>query len=55
MKYITFHRSNTFISNPKLKFIKTQENVKQHPEAKILLFENYSHSSPKNNRIYSRK
>ena len=45
---------NTFISNVKLKLVKNQANAKQHPEAKLLLFENYSHSSStissKNNR-----
>ena len=34
-------------------------NAKQHPEAEILLFENYSNSpstlSPKDNRSFSRK
>ena len=36
---------------------KNQANAKQHPEDELLLFENYSHSSPtlssKNNRTYS--
>ena len=34
-------------------------NAKQHPEAELLLFENYSHSSSmfssKNNRTHSKK
>ena len=34
---------------------KNQVNVKQHPEAEILLFENHSHSSCENNKMYSRK
>ena len=51
--------SNTFISNVRLKLAKIQANAKQHPEAELFLFENYSHSSStllsKNNRIYSKK
>ena len=38
---------------------KNQANAKQNPEAELLLFENYSHSSStlssKNNRTYSKK
>ena len=38
---------------------KNQAKAKQHPEAELLLFENYSHSSStlssKNNRTYSKK
>ena len=49
-----FFISNTFISNDRLKLAKKQANAKQHPEAELLLFENYSHSSytllSKNNR-----
>ena len=37
--------SNTFISNARLKLAKNQANAKQHPEAKLLSLENYSHSS----------
>ena len=52
-----FYISNTSISNARLKLAKNQANAKQHPVAELLLFENYSHSSPtlssKNNRIYS--
>ena len=51
--------SNTFISNARLKLAKNQGNVKQHREAEILLYENYSHSSStlssKSNRTYSKK
>ena len=54
-----FFISNTFISNVKLKLAKNQANFKQHPQAELLLFENYLHSSPtlssKNNRTYSKK
>ena len=52
-----FFIGNAFISNAKLKLRKNQANAKQHPEAELLVFENYSHSSPmlssKNNRRYS--
>ena len=48
-----------FISDARLKFPKNQTNAKQHPQAELLLFENYSHSSStlsfKNNRTYSKK
>ena len=40
--YTLYLISNTFISNARLKMAKTQENAKQHPEAELLLFENYS-------------
>ena len=42
---MVFFTSNTFISNPRLKLAKNPGNAKQHPEAELLLFENYSHSS----------
>ena len=39
-----------------MKLAKNQANDKQHPEAELFLFENYSHSSStlssKNNRTY---
>ena len=48
-----------FISNTMLKLAKIQVNAKQHPEAELQLFENYSHSSStlssKNIRTYSKK
>ena len=54
-----FFISNTFISNAKLKLLKNQANAQQHPEAELLLFENYSDSSPtlssKKNGTYSKK
>ena len=54
-----FFINNTFISNSKLKLTKNKTNAKQHPEAELLLFESYSHSSStlsfKNNRVYSKK
>ena len=37
--------SNTFTSNVRLKLGKDQTNAKQHPEAELLLFENYLLSS----------
>ena len=37
--------SNTFITNNRLKLTKNQARAKQHPEAKLLLFENYLLSS----------
>ena len=36
-----FFISNTFISNGSLKLAKNQANAKQHPEVKLLLFENF--------------
>ena len=57
--FMRFFISNTFISNARLKLAKNQVNAKQHPEAEILLFENYSHYSStlssKNSWIYSTK
>ena len=55
INYTVFFISNTFISNSRLKLTKNQAYAKQHPEAELLLFENYSHSSCENNRAYSRK
>ena len=61
MKYKTtrIFICNTFISNATLKLAKNQANAKHKPEAELLLFENYSHSSStlssKNNRTYSKK
>ena len=47
------------MSHVRLKLAKNQANAKQHPQAELLLFENYSHSSSplsnKNNRTYSKK
>ena len=39
-----FFISNAFISNAGLRLLKNQADVKQHPEAELLLFENYSYS-----------
>ena len=54
-----FFISNTFIINSRLKLTKNLRKVKQHPEAKLLLFENYSLSSftlsSKSNRKKSTK
>ena len=48
----SFYISNTgffykrhFCKQPRLKLAKNQANAKQHPEAELLLLENYSHSS----------
>ena len=53
-----FFYKQHFISNAKMKLAKNQANAKQHPEAELLVFGNYSHSSPglssKNNRTYSK-
>ena len=40
-----FFISNNFISTARLKLAINQANAKQRPETKLLLFENYSHSS----------
>ena len=45
IKIHAFFMSNTFISKARLKLAKNQGNAKQHPEAELLLLENYSHSS----------
>ena len=54
-----FFISNSFISNSRLKLTKNQANAKQHPEAELLTFGNYSDFSftlsTKNNRTYSKK
>ena len=36
-----FFISNTFISNARLKLVKNQGKAKEHPEAELLLLENY--------------
>ena len=54
-----FFISNTFRSNARLKLVKNQGKAKEHPEAELLLLENYSLTSSslssKNNRRYSKK
>ena len=59
LKKKRFLNTHFFVSNARLKFVKTQANAKQHREAQLLLFENYSHSSStlssKNNRTYFEK
>ena len=56
--FTRFFISNTFISKARLKSTKKQANAKQHPDAKLLLFENYSHYSSRlssrNNRTCSK-
>ena len=44
-KNTLFFISNTFISNARLKLAENQAKAKQHSEAKLWLFENYSYSS----------
>ena len=46
-----FFISNTFISNARLKLTKNQANAKQHAEAELLLFGNYSHSSSRHHHL----
>ena len=59
LEHTLYLKSNTFISNSRLKLAKNQANDKQHPEADLFLFENHSHSSStlssKNNWTYSKK
>ena len=43
--YTFFYISNPFISHTRLKLAKNQVKAKQHPEARLLLFENYSLAS----------
>ena len=54
-----FLMSYPSISNARLKLAKNQANVEQHPEAELLVFENYSHYSStlssKNDRTCSKK
>ena len=53
-----FYKQHFYISNSRLKLAKYQGNAKEHPEAELLLFENYSYSfstlSSKNNKTYSK-
>ena len=62
LKYHEIHAffiSNIFITNIRLKLVKNQGKAKEHPEAELLLLENYlltsSSSSSKNDRSYSKK
>ena len=58
LKYTRIFISITFISKIKLKLAKNQAKAKQHPEAELLLFENYTLSlsmlSSKSNMRYSK-
>ena len=36
-----FKKSNTFISNARLKLAKNQAKAKKYPEAELLTYENY--------------
>ena len=57
--HVFFYINNNFICNARLKLVKNEANAKQPPEAELILFENYSHSSfmssSKNNRAYPKK
>ena len=44
-KVHAFFISSTFISNARLKLATNQGNAKQHLDAELLVFENYSHFS----------
>ena len=44
-EYTLFFISKNFITNASLKLAKNQANAKQHSEAELLPFENYSQSS----------
>ena len=54
-----FFISTTFVGNRRPKLAKNQAKAKQHSEAELLLFENYSHSSStlssKTNKRFSSK
>ena len=41
-EYMLFYMSNTFISNATLKLAKNETKARQHPEAELLLFENFT-------------
>ena len=50
MAYLSYNIhviSNTFISNARLKFARNQAKAKQHPQAELLLFDNYLLSHPR--------
>ena len=54
-----FFIGKAFINNARLKLAKNQADAKQHPEAELLVFENYSHFSStlssKSDMTYSSK
>ena len=52
-----FLLSNTFISNTRPKFPKSQAKAKQHPKAELLISENYlfcSYTSKNNSKKYAK-
>ena len=56
IEYKVFFTSNPFIGNVRLKSAKNQTNVKQHREAELLLFQNYTFFiHAENNRTYSKQ
>ena len=58
-RYYTLFYKQHLHKQRQAELAKNQANAKQHPDAKLLLYENHSHSSstlsPKNNRTYSKK
>ena len=54
-QYTRFFYKQHFYRQWQAEIDKNQANAKQHPEAKLSLFENCSHSSSENNRTYSKK
>ena len=58
-RYYTLFYKQHLYKQRQAELAKNQANAKQHPDAKLLLYENHSHSSstlsPKNNRTYSKK
>ena len=58
-EYLVIFVGNIFISNTCLKLVQNQVNAKQHSDAELLQFENYSYLSStlsfKSNITYSKK
>ena len=58
-RYSTLFYKQHLYKQRQAELAKNQANAKQHPDAKLLLYENYSHSSstllPKYTRTYSKK
>ena len=54
-----FFKSNSFVSNARLKLAKNQVKAKRQPEAELFVFENYSFSSStlsyENSKKHSKK
>ena len=43
--HVFFYIRNTFINNARLRLAENQTSARQHPEAEVLIFEHYLHSS----------